>query len=92
MRLSGGAVVERWVSGRLDAGVLANGPREFYQPAVRHWGQGQHSIHAAFATITPLQWKGSADLFTLAAANVLIVRAENEPAMPKGTVVRVLEI
>jgi molybdopterin biosynthesis enzyme len=49
-------------------------------------------MHAAFATITPLQWKGSADMFTLATANVLIVRAENEPAFPKGTVVRVLEI
>jgi molybdopterin molybdotransferase len=91
-RLGGGVPDERWVSGRLDAGVLANGAREFYQPAIRHWGQGQHSMHAAFATVTPLQWKGSADLFTLSSANVLIVRAENEPAMPKGTVVRVLEI
>jgi len=42
--------------------------------------------------ITPLDWKGSADLFTLAKANVILVRAENEPPIPKGSVVRALEI
>ena len=47
------------------------------------------SLHARGVTnvVAPL---GTA--FTLAQANVLIVRAENEPAMPKGTVGRVLEI
>jgi len=39
-----------------------------------------------------LAWRGSADVFTLARANALLVREENEPALPKGTMVRVLEI
>ncbi|HEX4796133.1 MAG TPA: molybdopterin molybdotransferase MoeA [Humisphaera sp.] len=91
-RLAGGHVEERWLTGRMDVGLPANGPREFYQPAVRTMTPGSFSSRSEFASITPLAWKGSADLFTLAKANVLIVRAENEPAMPKGTVVRVLEM
>lgn len=91
-RMGGGAPVERWVSGRLTEGLPANGPREFYQPAIRSMTAGQHSAKSEFASVTPLAWKGSADLFTLAAANALLVRAENEPAVPKGTLVRVLEI
>lgn len=91
-RLGGGAVVERWVSGRLDAGLAANGPREFYQPVIRQVPSGSSSAKNEFAAVTPLAWKGSADLFTLAAANALLVRAENEPPVPTGTMVRVLEI
>ena len=33
-RLAGGAVEEHWLTGRLEAGLPANGPREFYQPVV----------------------------------------------------------
>jgi molybdopterin molybdotransferase len=51
----------------------ANGPREFYQPA-RVEGTIAH----------PLTWKSSADVFTLAEANALLVRAENEPARSAG--------
>lgn len=91
-RLSGGVPAERWVSGKLDSGMPANGPREFYQPARRNITAGRDSSHAQLATITPLKWKGSADLFTLAQANVLLVRPENDPTLPIGTVVRVLEI
>lgn len=91
-RLGGGKPQERWVSGKLDCGMPANGPREFYQPAVRSVAAGRDSSHAELATITPLKWKGSADLFTLAHANVLLVRPENDPTLPKGTVVRVLEL
>jgi hypothetical protein len=40
----------------------------------------------------PLKWKGSADVFTLAAANGLLARAENEPPLPGGAAVRVLEM
>jgi molybdenum cofactor synthesis domain-containing protein len=40
----------------------------------------------------PLKWKGSADVFTLAAANGLLVRAENAPAVGGGQRVRVLEV
>jgi molybdopterin molybdotransferase len=91
-RMAGGALIERWVSGRLQAGLLANGPREFYQPCFRTVPPGAKSAKNEFAVVTPLPWKGSADLFTLAAANALLVRAENEPPVPVGTMVRVLEI
>jgi molybdopterin molybdotransferase len=91
-RLAGGMPEDRWLSGKLDTGLPANGPREFYQPVLRIVARGRDSSHAEIATITPLKWKGSADLFTLARANALLVRAENDPTMPKGTVVRVLEI
>jgi molybdopterin molybdotransferase len=91
-RLAGGVPEERWVSGKLECGMPANGPREFYQPARRVVSAGRDSSHAQLASITPLHWKGSADLFTLAQANALLVRPENDPALPKGTVVRVLEI
>jgi molybdopterin biosynthesis enzyme len=53
---------------------------------------GRDSSHGEFATIVPLKWKGSADLFTLARANCLLIRPENDPPLPKGTVLRVLEI
>jgi len=70
-----------WVEGTLRVGLPPNGSREFYQP-VRH-DSGQ---------IDPLGWKGSADVFTLARANALLIRAENEPGLSAGTRVRVLEI
>lgn len=91
-RLSGGVPSERWVSGKLESGMPANAAREFYQPARRSITTGRDSSHSQLATITPLKWKGSADLFTLAQANALLVRPENDPTLPKGTVVRVLEI
>ncbi|MDB5356529.1 MAG: molybdenum cofactor synthesis domain protein [Phycisphaerales bacterium] len=91
-RMGGGEPTERWVIGRLEEGLPANGPREFYQPAVRTVARGKHSMQSEFAVVRPLAWKGSADLFTLAAANVLLVRAAGEPAVGKGAVVRVLEI
>jgi molybdopterin molybdotransferase len=86
-RLSAGAVEERWLTGMLDTALPSNGPREFYQPAIWKDANGAES-----ATVTPLKWKGSADLFTLAQANCLLVRRENESALPQGTLVRVLEL
>jgi molybdopterin molybdotransferase len=91
-RLSGGEPGERWVTGRLETGLPVNGPREFYQPVVRHVPAGGTSAKSELAQIRPLQWKGSADLFTLASANALLIRGENEPPVPQGTMVRVLEI
>jgi molybdopterin molybdotransferase len=91
-RLAGGAVQEKWLTGRMTVGMPANGPREFYQPAIRTAAAGTISAQSEFAPIIPLGWKGSADLFTLAMANVLLVRGENEPPVPKGTIVRVLEV
>jgi len=80
-RLAGGAPTEDWIEGRLTEALGTNGPREFYQPVVRNG-----------ASVTPLKWKGSADVYTLARANGLIVRAEHDPAMAVGEVVRVLPI
>jgi molybdopterin molybdotransferase len=84
-RLAGGVPHERWLTARLTTPLPANGPREFYQPAKIVWA-------AEGAVVTPLGWKGSADLFTLAQADGLLVREENEPARSAGDVVRVLEI
>jgi molybdopterin molybdotransferase len=84
-RLCGGGVVERWLPARLATALPPNGPREFYQPARIDWTpEGP--------VATPLKWKGSADLFTLANADALLVRAENEPPLSAGATVRVLEI
>ena len=66
----------------LTEALPANGPREFYQPAILLEAGG----------VRPLSWKGSADVFTLAAANALLVRGENDPAQPSGARVRVMEI
>jgi molybdopterin molybdotransferase len=91
-RLAGGEVQENWQSGRLEVGMVPNGPREFYQPVIRTNFAARNSAQSVIASIRPLTWKGSADLFTLASANALLVRGENEPPLPMGTVVRVLEI
>ena len=80
-RLSGLDPEPRWLTEPLVSPLPANGPREFYQPAV-----------FTEKGVTVLEWKGSADVYTLAAANALLVRAENEPARPAGDVVRVLEL
>lgn len=90
-RLAGGEPHEKWQMARLAMGLPANGPREFYQPVIWSPLQGGTSARSEFPLVTPLAWKGSADLFTLAKANALLVRPENEPPLGRGTVVRVLE-
>lgn len=80
-RLGGGRIEERWLRGTLAHDLPANGVREFYQPAKVDNG-----------VVTPLAWKGSADIFTLAAANALLVREENDPARAAGDTVTALEI
>ena len=67
----------------------ANGPGEFYQPVKIAMAPGRSSATGELPTITPLGWKGSADIFTLAGANALLVRGENEAALEKGARVRV---
>jgi molybdopterin molybdotransferase len=84
-RLAGEAPAEPWVRAMLESDIGANGPREFYQPAVLT------RVPARGATVRPLQWKGSGDVFTLAGANCLLVRAANEPARRAGTAVDTLE-
>jgi molybdopterin molybdotransferase len=91
-RMGGGPVNERWLTGRLQVGLPANGPREFYIPTLRTVQPARISAQAVLPTIRPLEWKGSADVFTLASANSLLVRAANEPPLPDGTLVRVLDI
>jgi molybdopterin molybdotransferase len=80
-RLGGEAPRERWIHASLSDPLPANGPREFYQPVFCRDGVAH-----------PLKWKGSADVFTLAAANGLLARAENEPPLPAGAAVRVWEV
>jgi molybdopterin molybdotransferase len=80
-RLSGTRVEERWLEGTLSQPLGPNGPREFYQPVVHDAG-----------VVRPLGWKGSADVFTLARASGLLVRAGNEPPLAAGERVRVLEV
>ncbi|CAN5392622.1 molybdopterin molybdotransferase MoeA [soil metagenome] len=82
-RIAGGNAsdAEQWVQGELAELLPANGPREFYQP-----------VHLnCTGKITPFGWKGSADIYTLAQANALLMRTENEPALPIGASVRVLQ-
>jgi molybdopterin molybdotransferase len=80
-RMAGGPADAGLVDARLTVPMPANGPREFYQPAM--WDG---------STVTPLGWKGSADLFTLANANALVIRPEDAPAAAEGDVVRVLSL
>ena len=66
----------------LAAALPANGPREFYQPA---------TLDAA-GRATPLAWKGSADVFTLALADALILRPSDDGPRGVDATVRVLPI
>jgi len=79
-RLGGGEADEMILNLPLAEAIGANGPREFYQPA---------EIMADGAA-RPLSWKGSADIFTLAKAQGLIIRPENAPAAEAGELVRVV--
>ncbi len=65
----------------LSEGVEGNGVREFYQPAIFDG-----------SLIRALAWRGSADVYTLARANALVIRPENDPPRAAGTPVRFLEI
>jgi molybdopterin molybdotransferase len=60
-----------------------NGDREFYQPCM---------VAGDPPRATPVMWRGSADLFTLARANGLLVHPAGAVARPCGTVVEVLPI
>ncbi len=80
-RLAGGEASGGLRSATIETALAANGPREFYQPAV---------LNAS--TLKPLAWKGSADVYTLAIANALIVRPENDSARAAGMLVEFLEI
>jgi molybdopterin molybdotransferase len=80
-KLAGGKPVDRLRPMPLAEKLPANGPREFYQPGILAGG-----------AIAPLNWKGSADIFTLAASNALIVRSENEAPKAAGDIVQTIEL
>jgi molybdopterin molybdotransferase len=81
-RLRGLAPRDDWRWLKLAAPLPANGDREFYLPA---------TIDAQGHT-TPLNPTGSADTFTLAKADVLIVRPIDDPAREAGEIVKALVI
>jgi molybdopterin molybdotransferase len=78
-RLAGGAADSSHRRRSLVGDLPANGPRELYLPAVENE-----------ATVRPLQPNGSADLFTLAAANAFIVRRENAEEAAAGASVEIV--
>lgn len=80
-RVQGLSPEPTWIDAPCSEAIMENGPREFYQPAILSDGK---------ATLLP--WKGSADLFTLARANALAVRPENDPAKSAGAMVRLMLI
>jgi molybdopterin molybdotransferase len=81
-RLAGVAAADGFRTSPLATALGANGPREFYQPA----------IIEPDGKIRPLEWKSSADVYTLSTASALLVREANEPAVPAGAPARFLEI
>jgi molybdopterin molybdotransferase len=80
-RLRGEAIVERWCDATLACDLPANGGREFYQPAV-----------LAADGVRPMQWIGSADVFTLSRANALLIRAIDDRPRVAGETVRCWEL
>jgi molybdopterin molybdotransferase len=81
MRMAGGPPAQPLRSAPLAHPLDANGPRTFYQPSIF---DGR--------ALVPLQWKGSADIFTLSLANSLLVRPENQPPQPAGAAIEFIEI
>lgn len=80
-RLRGLPPADGTIHATLATPLPANGPREFYQPATIHDG-----------VATPLNWRGSSDVFTLAKADVLIIRPADEPARAAAELVQCISI
>jgi molybdopterin molybdotransferase len=80
-RIAGGSPPRSIQSAPLAVGLETNGNRTFFQPALF---DGQK--------IMPLNWKGSADVFTLSQANALLIRPENQPPQSAGTVIEFIQI
>ncbi len=80
-RMAGAAPGSEMRTAPLARPLEANGKRAFYQPAV-------FDGHV----IVPLQWKGSADVYTLSQANALLVRPENQSAQPAGAAMEFVEL
>ena len=80
-RMAGGPPAEPARTAPLAQPLEANGPRTFYQPAIF---DGR--------LLTPLRWKGSADIYTLSQANALLIRPENQPPQSAGATIEFMEI
>jgi molybdopterin biosynthesis enzyme len=78
--MAGGEAEEMILNLPLAEAIGANGPREFYQPA----------LISDDGRVRPLAWKGSADIFTLARARGLIIRGENAAGLGVGDLARVM--
>lgn len=81
LRMGGGAAEPEWIVANLGHDLAANGPREFYQPAI---------VDAGIVRVPA--WNGSADLFRLSVANALLVRPADEAALPAGSRVTLLRL
>ena len=80
LRMQGRSPEPEWA--RVNAIDLPpNGPREFYQPAIAEHG-----------ALLPLNWRGSADVLTLARANCLIRRPANATAINAGEMLEVIRL
>jgi len=73
----------RIVRATIDRPLPANGDREFYQPC--RLTQDQTGWRAEL-----LNWKGSADIFTLAQASALAIQPANMPPTDAGTTLDIL--
>jgi molybdopterin molybdotransferase len=80
-RMAGGPPATPTHLAPLSKPLPVNGPRAFFQPAIF---DGR--------TIKPLDWKGSADIFTLSQANSLLIRPENQPQLNAGEMVEFLSL
>ena len=80
-RMAGSSAETVWRPAALTGDLPANGPRAFYQPAVRDSDR-----------VIALDWKGSGDLLTLAAANALLCRPVGDPPKKAGEVVSVTDL
>jgi molybdopterin molybdotransferase len=78
-RMAGGPADQTILSVPAAAPLPANGSREFYQPAI-----------LVGEAVRPIPWKGSADIFTLARADALVIRPENAPPLGAGQYVKVM--
>ncbi len=78
-----GAPATRLLTARTTVDLPPNADREFYQPSTL-------TLEDATLRAMPLAWKGSADLFTLARANALLVRPPEAPALPADAPVPIL--
>ncbi len=80
-KFTGGSPDERVGTAQLATAVPANGPRELYLPAM-----------LTGTIVTPFTPNGSADVFTLARANALLIRSESCDASAAGSSARVLTL